>query len=555
MAFTPLTPRQKELVSIGDGLFSKRSGLMSFWQESADHFYPERGTFTRVSSLGEDFASHLMESFPVTVRQELGNAFATTLRPRGSEWFRPAPELESLREDEEIKTFCERARKALYRAIYDARSNFTRATREADHDYVTFGNAVLSGEERQSRDGLFFSAWHLRDCVWLENADRNVDHLQRKFVLTAHAAMKKWKDKLHPETVRQAEINPSVEIEFRHIVLPAESYGADDIKGVKDDKRPFVSLIVECDRGGLIEAKSLKYFPYVVPRWNLLSDSQYALSPCVTAGLADARLLQRQALTILEAGEKQVDPPMVATREAVVGGVNIQAGGITWIDSDYDERTGAALRPIDMGKNVSLGIEMKTDTREMISRAFFLNRLNLPDTKDMTAFETNQRIKEYVRAASPLFEPIEASYNAPLLDLAMSILLDVGALGKPETFPEKLRGEDLTFLFDNPLQDSVAAKKAGLLIEGMNLVSAVAQADKQALRVPRFPVALHEALEGIGWETSWLNPGEAADDADKVSDIKHVAGDVADLSNVAGNVLGNAGGAARILGEVNGLAQ
>lgn len=555
MAFTALTARQKEIVGIGTGLFTKRSSLMSFWQEVADHFYPERGTFTHEAILGEDFGSHLMESFPVTVRAELGNAFATTLRPRGSEWFEPQPERESLRENEDIKAFCSRLKKGLLRAIYNGKSNFVRATNEADHDYVTFGNAVISAEERRSRDGLFFSAWHLRDCAWLENAERVVDHMQRNFELTGHAALRKWKDKLHPDTVRVADKDPSTKIKFRHIVLGVEEYGADDVKGAHVDKRPYVSLIVEVDKLGLIEAKALRYFPYVVPRWKLLSDSQYATSPCVTAGISDARLLQRQALTILEAGEKTVDPPLIATREAVVGGVNIAAGGITWIDGEYDERLGNALRPLEMGKNTGLGLEMKKDTREMLSRAFFLNKLNLPDTREMTAFETNQRIKEYVRAASPLFEPIEASYNTPLLDLALSILIDVGAFGSPETFPEGMRGEEMTFSFTNPLQDSIAAGKAKALQEGLNLAGATAQLDKQALRVPRFPVALHEALEGIGWETAWLNPEEAAEDADKVSDVKHVAGDVAELGGMAGNVIADAGGASRMLAELNGVAQ
>lgn len=551
MAFTALTTRQKQIVETGTGLFAKRQNLMSFWQEVAEHFYPERATFTKASVLGEDFGSHLMESYPVTVRQELGNAFATTLRPRGAEWFKPVPERESIRELDDVKAFFQRIGKGLTRALYDHRSNFVRATHEADHDYVTFGNAVLSGEERKSRDGLFFSAWHLRDCAWLENAERVVDHMHRNFELTGHAALAKWRDKLHPETARAAEKSPSDNIKFRHVVLPAEEYGDKDIAKA-GDKRPFISMIVEVERHGLIEAKAIAYFPYVVARWKLLSDSQYATSPCVTAGLSDARLLQRQALTILEAGEKAVDPPLIATREAVVGGVNIAAGGITWIDGEYDERMGNALRPLDMGSNTGLGLEMKKDTREMLSAAFFLNKLTLPDTREMTAFETDQRVKEYVRAVAPLFEPIEAGYNGPLLTLALDILMDVKAFGDMD-IPDAARGQDITFTFTNPLQDTTEAKKASRLVEGMNLISAAVQADQQALRVARIPVALRDALEALGWDVMWLNTEEIADDADKVSDVKHVANDVAQLGGAAANVLSDAGNASRMIAELNSL--
>jgi hypothetical protein len=64
------------------------------------------------------------------------------------------------------------------------------------------------------------------------------------------------------------------------------------------------------------------------------------------AALAEARLLQQMVLTLLEAGQKAVDPPMVAAQEAIQGGINIYAGGVTYVDAEYDERLGEALRPL-----------------------------------------------------------------------------------------------------------------------------------------------------------------------------------------------------------------
>jgi hypothetical protein len=43
-------------------------------------------------------------------------------------------------------------------------------------------------------------------------------------------------------------------------------------------------------------------------------------------------------LTLLEAGEKFTNPPMIAVQEAIRSDVAIYAGGITWVDKDYDER-------------------------------------------------------------------------------------------------------------------------------------------------------------------------------------------------------------------------
>jgi hypothetical protein len=69
-----------------------------------------------------------------------------------------------------------------------------------------------------------------------------------------------------------------------------------------------------------------------------VSGSAYAYSPATVVALPDARLLQQITLTLLEAGQKAVDPPWKATSEAIQGGVNSFAGGITWVDPEYDER-------------------------------------------------------------------------------------------------------------------------------------------------------------------------------------------------------------------------
>ena len=42
----------KWLIEQGDELFSKRTSLMSMWQEMADQFYPERADFTPCQASG-----------------------------------------------------------------------------------------------------------------------------------------------------------------------------------------------------------------------------------------------------------------------------------------------------------------------------------------------------------------------------------------------------------------------------------------------------------------------------------------------------------------------
>src|SRR3546814_1681465 len=99
--------------------------------------------------------------------------------------------------------------------------------------------------------------------------------------------------------------------------------------------------------------------------------------------------------TLLNAGQIAVRPPLLATAEAIRSDIQYYEGGITWVDSAYDERLGEALRPINQKYDgTPLGLEMGQDTRAMIAVAFFLIKLNMPTRRpEMTTYEASQRVK------------------------------------------------------------------------------------------------------------------------------------------------------------------
>ena len=54
----------KLLLGHGDMLFEQRRNLLGYWQEVAEHFYPERAHFTVLSYIGEEFAGNLSSGAP-----------------------------------------------------------------------------------------------------------------------------------------------------------------------------------------------------------------------------------------------------------------------------------------------------------------------------------------------------------------------------------------------------------------------------------------------------------------------------------------------------------
>jgi hypothetical protein len=507
--------RAQELINLGDKLFLKKAPLDSLNHEIALNFYPERASFITDANLGTDFASHLMDSYPVMLRRELGNSISGMLRPRESQWFRFTTLDDALDKDERVAAFLQYLSARQRVGIYNPKSKFIRATKEVDHDFISFGAGVISVEEAPSRDHLYFRSHHLRDCAWLENTIGEIDHLHRKDKFSARNMKRLYRDKCADEVKKACEKEPDKEFNVRFVVMPSDEYDytGEGSKAPAGKKLPFTLCVIDADNCKVLKESGLHDFNYVVPRWHTLSGYAYAFSPATIISLPDARLAQQMARIILESGEKAVDPPMAAKAE-VVREATLVAGGITWIDSEYDEKLGEAIRAIPISGDMNTAFAMRADLREMLTRGFFLDKLNLPAAQPgdkMTAEEVRRRMEEFVRAALPLFEPMEIEYNTKVLDKSFSILKNMQHFDW-SNMPPELSSADITFAFESPISTAQQRQVISQFGETLQLIGAAAQAGLQPQAVPvNLEHALRDAIYATGAPADWRKPQEEID--------------------------------------------
>lgn len=492
----------KTLIETGNALFSKRWTLTSLWQEIANNFYVERADFTVERIIGTTFAEQLMTSYPLVARRDLGNAVGAMLRPKEKEWFF----VETTRQDRVDlagKQWLEYATTVMRRAMYDRVTQFVRATKEADNDFTSFGQAVMSYELSWDRLALLYRTWHLRDVAWIEDRHGEVTELHRKWKPFAREVVKMFPDTASA-TVRQiADKEPHAEYELRHVVMLSEDYDAAGLRRWR-----FVSVFIDVGGETILETAGRRTLGYIVPRWQTVSGSQYAYSPATVAALPDARLLQAMTLTLLEAGERFTNPPMVATQEAIRSDVQLFSGGITWVDAEYDERLGEVLRPLTQDKSgMPIGREMRNDVIERLAEAFFLNKLTMPGlgTKpDITAFEVGQRVQEYIRQALPLFEPMEQEYSGAICDGTFDMLLHAGAFGPIASIPRSVLGQDIRFRFESPLTEIIDAQLGAKLGIAKQLAATVVDVAPDAPLAVDWSQAFRDALEGNRTPMAWM---------------------------------------------------
>lgn len=504
----------KELIRQGDHLFSKRGTLMSFFQELADHFHAIRADFTISRVLGTDFAAGLMTSFPLLCARELGGVIASMCRPMDKAWFAIGTSRED-RLDNDARIWLQDKTTVMRRAMYDRASMFHRAMPEADMDFAVFGNNVVSIELNRKQATLLYRTWHIRDVAWTQDVHGKVNGVWRKWKPPACDLEDLFGDNIAPEVKKAiSDDKPFTEFECYHIVIESEDY--DELPAVKaggkKTKQPYVSIYLDVTNNFVMEEVGSSNIIYNVARWNmgshLIGGIQYGFSPAAIAAIADARLIQAMTRTLLEAGEKYTNPPLIATQEMVRSDVNTYAGGITWVDADYDERLGEVLRPITQNQHgFPIGAQAQKELQLALRSAFFLDKVNLPmptDSKEMTAFEVGQRLQEYIRGAMPLFGPMETEYNGGVCDMTFDLLLRGGAFGAALDMPPSLRGADIQFKFISPLTDAIDAQKSQKLMQVNQLLSQVASYDATLPKMVDAATMFRDAVNGIGAPNRWL---------------------------------------------------
>ena len=501
-----------QLIKFIQKQFEWQAPVKSLWQTLADNFYPERADFTVTRNAGDEIADQLLSSYPVMMRRDLCNSFSSMLRD--GDWFNITVDGEA---DHAGKTWLEWASRRQKKFMYHPSANFVRATREGDHDYGTFGSLVMSVEPNRRYDGILFRTWHQRDCCWWEDENGMVCGVARQWkpmLMQVEAFF--GRKAMHPKMIEQldGENGQLKEADIYHIQIPTEQYGNE-----KGAERRYALIFVDVANKHIIEEVFVDRKHYAVPRFQTIAGHPYAYSPAAITALPDSRMLQAMTHTLMEAGERYARPPLVSPGGRVLqGDVDLGPDGITYYDSEYDERLGQVLRPMTQDRGgFPIGLELRDSIVDVLASAWYINKITLPEpNRDMTAYEVQERMKQYRRENLPLFSPIEAEYNGQICEMAFDLGMQMNMFGSVEDIPESLRERDVVFKFESPLTESEEERKMQHFHQTADMLAKVAEVDPGLSQNVNFDEAFRDAITGMGAPEKWLFPVEQVQEGRKV---------------------------------------
>lgn len=482
-------------------------------QEVAENCYPLRANFTQQTVFGADFSSNLMDSSPVNMREELGNTPDAMLRQ--GKWFQIGTGDEDRDQDTDIARVLERATMLERRAIEDPRMGFKAAVKEADHDYVAFGQPVLSVEENNDRTFPRVKAYNPADCCWSYDDDGELACFYRKVDMPARNIAQliksgRWNGDLPYPIEFAAEKEPNKRFRVLHCIHYTETlYGGSGADMRRYARSPYVSQYIWPEGEAKLHERGEPMIGYLTPRWRTFSSQTYGFSPAGLNSLPDMRMLQMLAMIILEQGEKGLDPPTIGSAEVFTRDINMFAGGFTFVDIPDGMKLSDVMTTVDSSQGLQKGLEMKGDLRATLMDAWLLNKLYLPRSGDMRELEVMTRNEEFRRAALPFFQPIESDYHPKLLGKIFDRMVMMGLIPR-DMFPESLAGADIHFSFTTPLNEIDGQKLVAAYNSAISSIAAGSQVDESIGHLFNMKNATIDAVRGAGAKASWIYSGREA---------------------------------------------
>jgi hypothetical protein len=430
---------------------SERQNSESMWSVLSEYIIPNQfGNFNATYSGGTKNTTNLYDSTACSCASDLASTLHTLVTNEAIKWAKFRFSNEALNEDLEASVWLEKANNILLSAL--SASNFNTEVNKGYNSYVALANMALSLEEKNpeatSFSGFSFRALHLSQLAWAEDESGMVDTVFRKFKLSARNAVAKYPDTISAEIRKTAEKNPDQMFNFYYCLYPndAKSIQVSSVGLARPENRPFVKVILDADKGNILEVDGFYEFPVMCVRWDTMPEELYGRGPGHIA-LGDIKTLNKLQENTLSMMAMAVRPPLMAVERGVLGNVNFKPGAITVV------RDQASLTAFQTGTRWDVAANSIEELRNSIKGIFFIDKIIFPprnQTGAMTATEVTERVNQMQKVLGPTLGRLNSELLNPLIRRAFGILLRRGVFPPlPEILNNNMAGINIEYV--NPL--------------------------------------------------------------------------------------------------------
>lgn len=458
-----------------DQMQKARANWEQHWEEIAERVLPRSAEFTGEQEAGTKRTSKLYDATAALALERFSSAVESLLTPRGAKWHTLRATNPLVDQDDNVRLWFDQIESLLFNFRYSPKSNFASQMHECYMSLGAFGTAALFVDERDVR-GMTYRAVHLSDIFISEDENGMIDTVFRRCEMTARQALRMFRDgDLSSDLQKLANERPDERVKLLHAVMPRT-----DRDPTRRDRRnlPFASGYFEIKTRNLIEEGGFENLPYIMSRYVTGPRETYGRSPAMTI-LPDIRMINEMSRTVIRAGQKVVDPPLLIADDGVIFPVNTTPGGTTF--ARLDGRTQPPVQPLYTGARVDIGFEMMEQRRRVINDAFLVTLFQiLVETPTMTATEVLQRAQEKGALLAPTVGRQQSETLGPLIERELNILDEQGVLPPPPPIMIEAQGE-YEIEYVSPLSRAMKAEEGVGILRTMEMVQPIAAVDPSVM--------------------------------------------------------------------------
>lgn len=452
-----------------------RANWEQHWEEIAERVLPRSAEFTGEQEAGSKRTSKLYDATAALALERFSSAVESLLTPRGARWHTLRATNPLVDQDDDVRLWFDQIENLLFNFRYSPKSNFASQMHECYMSLGAFGTAALFVDERDVR-GMTYRAVHLSDIFISEDENGMIDTVFRRCEMTARQALRMFRDgDLSSDLRKLADERPDERVKLLHAVMPRT-----DRDPTRRGRRnlPFASGYFEIKTKHLIEEGGFENLPYIMSRYVTGPRETYGRSPAMTI-LPDIRMINEMSRTVIRAGQKVVDPPLLIADDGVIFPVNTTPGGTTF--ARLDGRTQPPVQPLYTGARVDIGFEMMEQRRRVINDAFLVTLFQiLVETPTMTATEVLQRAQEKGALLAPTVGRQQSETLGPLIERELNILDEQGVLPPPPPIMIEAQGE-YEIEYVSPLSRAMKAEEGVGILRTMEMVQPIAAVDPSVM--------------------------------------------------------------------------
>ena len=461
----------EEIFKRFDLLKRNRSVWESHWEEIAERILPRSAEFTGERQQGDKRTQKMYDATAALALERFAAAIESLLTPRGARWHTLRTSDPYLNLDDNVKLYFDQIERVMFSYRYSPKSNFASQMHEGYMSLGAFGTSGLFIDEGPVR-GLIYRAVHLADLYIAENQHGMIDTVFRQFEVSARQAVQMFPDgDLSDDLRKVAKDKPDDRIKLLHVVMPRAD--RDPMRSGRINA-PFFSGYFEVKTKQLIEEGGFTTFPYIISRYNTGPRETFGRSPAMTI-LPDIKMINEMSRTVIRAGQKVVDPPLLVADEGVLFPINTNPGAATF--ARMDGRNQAPIQPLFTGARVDIGLDMMEQRRKVINDAFLVTLFQiLVETPTMTATEVLQRAQEKGALLAPTIGRQQTEMLGPLIEREFDVLDSQGLMPPvPDILIEA--GGEYEIEYVSPLSRAMRAEEGVAILRTLEMVQPIAAVD------------------------------------------------------------------------------